>query len=81
MVGKLYVVYVRGGRMVSCILYLKTYARPFPIHRKSPPRRDALMKLCEGRTLRQYGYPPDMQKLATDTVLKQAELIAEDLVG
>jgi hypothetical protein len=24
--------------------------------------------------LRQYGYPPDMQKLATDTVLKQADL-------
>ncbi len=31
------------------------------------------------RTLRQYGYPPDMQQLATDTVLKQAELIAEEL--
>ena len=31
------------------------------------------------RTLRQYGYPPDMQKLATETVLKQAELIASKL--
>ncbi|KAA0259091.1 DUF3387 domain-containing protein [Deferribacter autotrophicus] len=30
------------------------------------------------RTLRQYGYPPDMQELATETVLKQAELIAEE---
>jgi type I restriction enzyme R subunit len=30
---------------------------------------------------RRYGYPPDMQKLATDTVLKQAEMIAEELVG
>ncbi len=33
------------------------------------------------RTLRQYGYPPDMQQLATDTVLKQAELIAEELTN
>jgi hypothetical protein len=31
-------------------------------------------------TLRQYGYPPDMQKLATETVLKQAELLAEYFV-
>jgi type I restriction enzyme R subunit len=31
------------------------------------------------RTLRQYGYPPDMQRLATETVLKQAELIADEL--
>lgn len=31
------------------------------------------------RTLRQYGYPPDMQKLATETVLEQAKLIADEL--
>ncbi|MFA5229112.1 MAG: type I restriction enzyme endonuclease domain-containing protein, partial [Candidatus Paceibacterota bacterium] len=31
------------------------------------------------RLLRKYGYPPDMQKLATDTVLKQAEMIALEL--
>ncbi|KAF5422236.1 MAG: Type I site-specific restriction-modification system, R (restriction) subunit [Candidatus Methanomarinus sp.] len=31
------------------------------------------------RTLRQYGYPPDMQALATETVLKQAELIADEI--
>ena len=30
------------------------------------------------RTLRIYGYPPDMQKLATDNILKQAELYADD---
>ena len=41
----------------------------------------AKLKVIVKRTLRQYGYPPDMQKLATDTVLKQAELIAEELVG
>ncbi len=39
----------------------------------------AKLKVIVKRTLRQYGYPPDMQKLATETVLKQAELIAEEL--
>jgi type I site-specific restriction-modification system R (restriction) subunit/very-short-patch-repair endonuclease len=39
------------------------------------------LKVIVKRTLRQYGYPPDMQKLATDTVLKQAELIAEELAS
>ena len=37
------------------------------------------LKVIIKRTLRQYGYPPDMQKLATDTVLKQAELIAHQI--
>ena len=41
----------------------------------------AKLKVIVKRTLRQYGYPPDMQKLATDTVLKQAELIAEELTS
>jgi type I restriction enzyme, R subunit len=27
----------------------------------------------------QYGYPPDMQKLETETVLKQAEMLATKL--
>ncbi len=31
------------------------------------------------RTLREFKYPPDMQQLATDTVLKQAETIANEL--
>jgi type I restriction enzyme R subunit len=39
----------------------------------------AKLKVIVKRTLRQYGYPPDMQKLATETVLKQAELIASEL--
>ncbi len=39
----------------------------------------AKLKVIIKRTLRQYGYPPDMQKLATETVLKQAELIAKEL--
>ena len=39
------------------------------------------LRVTVKRILRQYGYPPDMQKLATDTVLKQAERLAEELVG
>jgi len=39
----------------------------------------AKLKVQVKRTLRQFGYPPDMQKLATDQVLKQAELIAAEL--
>jgi type I restriction enzyme, R subunit len=41
----------------------------------------AKLKVIIKRTLRQFGYPPDMQKLATDTVLKQAEMIARELAG
>jgi type I restriction enzyme, R subunit len=33
------------------------------------------------RTLNKYGYPPDKQKKAIETVLKQAELIADELVN
>lgn len=33
------------------------------------------------RTLSKYGYPPDKQQKAIDTVLKQAELMADSLVG
>ena len=40
----------------------------------------AKLKVIVKRTLRQFGYPPDMQLLATETVLKQAELIANDLI-
>ena len=40
----------------------------------------AKMKVAVKRLLRRFGYPPDMQALATETVLKQAELIANELV-
>jgi type I restriction enzyme R subunit len=33
------------------------------------------------RTLSKYGYPPDMQQKAIDTVLKQAALFADSLNG
>jgi type I restriction enzyme R subunit len=39
----------------------------------------AKLRVIVKRTLRKYGYPPDMQKLATDTVLRQAEMIAAEL--
>lgn len=38
------------------------------------------LKVIIKRTLRQFGYPPDMAELATETVLKQAALIADELV-
>lgn len=38
----------------------------------------AKLRTIVKRLLRQYGYPPDMQLLATESVLKQAELLAED---
>nr|WP_287495151.1 DUF3387 domain-containing protein [Candidatus Brachybacter algidus] len=40
----------------------------------------AKLKVAVKRILRKYGYPPDMQMLATETVLKQAEMIAGELM-
>ena len=40
----------------------------------------AKMRVAVKRLLRKYGYPPDMQMLATDTVIKQAEIISAELV-
>lgn len=33
------------------------------------------------RILRRYGYPPDKQEKATQTVLEQVEVIAKDWAG
>ena len=41
----------------------------------------AKLKVIVKRTLRKYGYPPDMQLLATETVLQQAEMIANELTA
>lgn len=41
----------------------------------------AKLKVAVKRILRKFGYPPDMQMLATETVLKQAELIANELTA
>ena len=40
----------------------------------------AAIRLKVRKILRKYEYPPDMEKMATDTVLKQAELLAENWV-
>ena len=42
--------------------------------------RAKLMVLVK-RTLTKYGYPPDKQQKAIDTVLRQAELLAENLMN
>jgi type I restriction enzyme R subunit len=42
--------------------------------------RAKLMVLVK-RTLTKYGYPPDKQQKAIDTVLHQAELLADSLVN
>ncbi len=39
----------------------------------------AKLRVIIKRTLRQFGYPPEMSKLATETVLKQAEDLAIEL--
>ena len=39
----------------------------------------AQLRVIVKRTLRQFGYPPDMELLATETVLQQAEMIAGEL--
>ena len=38
----------------------------------------AKLRIMVKRILRKYGYPPDKQEKATDTVLKQAELLCAD---
>lgn len=36
------------------------------------------LRVIVKRLLRRYGYPPDLEQLATDNILKQAELFADD---
>jgi type I restriction enzyme R subunit len=38
------------------------------------------LKVIVKRILRKYGYPPDKQALATETILKQAELLADSWI-
>lgn len=40
----------------------------------------AKLRVAVKRVLKEYGYPPDMQKLAVDRVIEQAELVASKLV-
>lgn len=39
----------------------------------------AKMRIIVRRLLKKYGYPPDLQKMAVETVVKQAELMAEHM--
>ena len=41
----------------------------------------AKIRVIIKRTLRKFGYPPDMQLLATENVLKQAEMMANELAN
>jgi type I restriction enzyme R subunit len=38
----------------------------------------AKLRVMVKRTLKKYGYPPDKQQKATDTVLEQAKLLCKD---
>ena len=40
----------------------------------------AKLRVMIKRILKKYGYPPDKQEKATQTVLQQAELLADDFV-
>lgn len=40
----------------------------------------AKMRVNVKRLLKKYGYPPDMQKIATQNILEQAELVCKDVV-
>lgn len=41
----------------------------------------AWLRLMVRRILRKYGYPPDKQEKATQTVLEQAKMLAADWAG
>ena len=41
----------------------------------------AKLRLMVKKILKKYGYPPDKQQKATETVLEQATLICKDIVG
>jgi type I restriction enzyme, R subunit len=41
----------------------------------------AKLRVMVKRILRKYGYPPDKQAKATETVLEQAEVLCKDWVG
>lgn len=41
----------------------------------------AQLRVLVKRILRKYGYPPDMEAKATDTVIEQAEVLSEGWVG
>ena len=41
----------------------------------------AQLRVIVKRILRKYGYPPDKQEKATQTVLEQAEVLCSEWIG
>ncbi|MBT6183007.1 DUF3387 domain-containing protein, partial [archaeon] len=41
----------------------------------------AKLRIMIKRLLREYGYPPDKEKMATDLVLEQAKGLADEWAG
>jgi hypothetical protein len=46
-----------------------------------PDVEDSALDRLKARILRKYGYPPDKQEKATQTVLEQAALLSEFWAG
>lgn len=51
--------------------------RPAEIDVTDVIRRTDTLRVIVKRILRKYGYPPDKQEAATNTVLQQAELLSD----
>ncbi len=64
-------------RKLACVLVQKVKANT-AIDWTIKESVQAKLRVIVKRILRQYGYPPDEQKLATDNILKQAELFANE---
>ena len=47
---------------------------------EDPRDGQTFVRVMVKRLLKKYGYPPDMEQLATETVLKQAEMMAAEMV-
>ncbi len=68
---------------------LKTIARELVVSVHNNTSTDRTMKesvrakirVIVKRILRKYGYPPDKQERATQTVLEQAELLCAEVAG
>jgi hypothetical protein len=64
-----------SGKSLSMVFFTGKLVR-----RLDNPSVRARMKVMVKRLLRQYGYPPDKQAIATETVLEQAKLFADEWV-
>ena len=61
----------------------RRHAASIHLREHAPTLREnvrAQLRVLVKRILRKYGYPPDKQEKAIDTVLKQAELLADSIV-